>query len=205
MCVQRPLVEDWRWCHIRLAIKARYLGNHASQIKSYYGTLSGNHGRAFRIRHLKQRAEKWHWRHIRLAIKPCNLGNHASQIKSYYGTLWGSHGRSFRIRHLKQREATPRGEITMTSYPVGDKTSLFRKPCIPDKQLLWNAMRKSWSLLQNPSWQCTRERINIASWCHIVNLNYLALFLNTAFYNKVYGCTRRWRLSDTLGSEAPHN
>jgi len=28
---------------------------------------------------------------------------------------------------------------------------LSRKPCIPDKKLLWNAIRKSWSLFQNPS------------------------------------------------------
>jgi len=32
----------------------------------------------------------------------------------------------------------------MTSYLVGNETSLSRKPCIPDKKLLW--IRKSWSL-----------------------------------------------------------
>jgi len=31
--LKRNLVEDLRWPHIRLAIKPRYLGNHASQIK----------------------------------------------------------------------------------------------------------------------------------------------------------------------------
>jgi len=41
----------------------------------------------------------------------------------------------------------------MTSYPVGNKTSLPRKPCIPDKKLLWITIRKSWSLFQNPSWK----------------------------------------------------
>jgi len=30
-------------------------------------------------------------------------------------------------------EAPPSGEITMTSFPVGNETSLSRKPCIPDK------------------------------------------------------------------------
>jgi len=50
---KRPLAADWRWRHIRLAIKSRYLGNYASQIKSYYGTLSRSHGRSFRIRHDK--------------------------------------------------------------------------------------------------------------------------------------------------------
>jgi len=80
-------------------------------------------------------AEKSRWRHIRLAIKPRYLGNHASQIKSYYGTQSGSRGRSFRIRHEKSLEALASGEITMTSYPPCNKTSLYRKPCIPDKKV----------------------------------------------------------------------
>jgi len=80
--------------------------------------------------------EKSRWRHIRLSIKPRFLGNHASQLKSYYGTLWGSHGRAFRIRHEKSHEAPPGEEITMKSYLVGSKTSLSRKPCIPDEKLL---------------------------------------------------------------------
>jgi len=98
-------------------------------------------------------AQKSRWRHIRLFIKPRYLGNHESQIKSYYGTLWGKRGRSFRILHEKSPEALPSGEITMTSYPVGNKTSLSLKPCIPDKKLLWNTMRKSWSHFQNPLWK----------------------------------------------------
>jgi len=48
---KRPLAEKSRWRHIRLAIKPRYLGNYASQINNYYGTLLGSHGRSFRIRH----------------------------------------------------------------------------------------------------------------------------------------------------------
>jgi len=47
--------EKSRWRHIRLAIKPRYFGNHASHIKSYYGTLLGSHSRSFRIRHEKVR------------------------------------------------------------------------------------------------------------------------------------------------------
>jgi len=39
----------------------------------------------------------------------------------------------------------------MTSYPVGNKTSLSHKPSIADKKLLRNAIRKSWSLFQNLS------------------------------------------------------
>jgi len=38
-CVQRPLAEKSRWRHIRLAIKPRYLGNHASKIKSYFQSI----------------------------------------------------------------------------------------------------------------------------------------------------------------------
>jgi len=70
-----------------------------------------------------------------MAIKPRYLRNHASHIKSYYGSLSGSHGRSFRIRHEKSPEALPSVEITMTSYPACNKTSLSRKPRIPDKKV----------------------------------------------------------------------
>jgi len=148
--MERPLVEkSWRR-YIPLAIKPHYLGNHAWQLKSNYRTLSGSHDRSFRIRHEKSRraplAEKSWWRHIRIAIKPHWLGNHASQIKSYYGTLWGSHGRTFRIHNEKLPEAPPGGGLTKTSYPVGNKTSLSRKPCITDKKLLWITIMKSWSL-----------------------------------------------------------
>jgi len=98
-------------------------------------------------------AEKSWWRHIRFAIKPRYLGYHASQIKSYYRTLSGSHGRFFRIRPKKSPEAPLSGEITMTSCPPCNKTSLSRKPCIPDIKLIWNTMRKSWSHFQKPSWK----------------------------------------------------
>jgi len=66
--------------------------------------------------------------------------------------LW-NWGRSFKFRQQKLCETPPGGEITLTSFPVCNKTSLSRKPCIPDKKLLWNAIRKSWSLFQNPSWK----------------------------------------------------
>jgi len=102
-------------------------------------------------------AEKSRWRHIRLAIKPRYLGNHASQMKSYYGTLSGSYGRSFRMRHEKSPKALHGGKLTMTSYPACNKTSLSRKPCISDKKLLLITIRKSWSLIQNPSWKIARS------------------------------------------------
>jgi len=100
-------------------------------------------------------AEKSRWRHIRLAIKPRYLGNHALKIKSYYGTLSGNHDRSFRIPAWKIAWSAPGGEITMTSYLACNKTSLSRKPCIPDNNLLWNAIGRSWSLFQNQnqSWK----------------------------------------------------
>jgi len=44
-------------------------------------------------------------------------------------------------------------EITMTSYPACNKSTLSRKPCIPDKKLLLITIRKSWSHLQTPSWK----------------------------------------------------
>jgi len=52
--LKRLLTEKSPSHHIRLAIKPRFIRNHASQIKlSLYGTLSGSHGRSFRIRHEK--------------------------------------------------------------------------------------------------------------------------------------------------------
>jgi len=73
------------------------------QIKSYFGTLSGSHGRSSRIRRVKSPEAslggKLRWRHIRLAIKPRYLGNPASRITNYYGALSESHGRSFGTRH----------------------------------------------------------------------------------------------------------
>jgi len=88
-----------------LAIKHRYLRNHASQIKSYYGTLSGSHGRSFKIRHEKSPEAPpgggLTMTSYLVGKKHRYLRNHASQIKSYYGTLSGSHGPFFRIRHFK--------------------------------------------------------------------------------------------------------
>jgi len=69
--------------------------------------------------------------------------------------LSGSQGRSFRIRHAKSLGEPPSGEFTMTSYPACNKTSLSWKPCIANKKLLWNAIRK-WSLIQNP---VTKNRV----------------------------------------------
>jgi len=48
-----PLAEKSRWRHIRLAIKPRYLKNHASQIKSYCWSLSGSYDCSSVIRHEK--------------------------------------------------------------------------------------------------------------------------------------------------------
>jgi len=80
--------------------------------------------------------EKSRFRHILLAIKPRYLENHASQIKkSYYGILSESHRRSFRIRHENSLKAPPSGDITMTSYPACNKSSLSRILCILDKKV----------------------------------------------------------------------
>jgi len=157
---KRPLADKSRWRHIRLAMKPRYLGNHASQNTDK--TLIWNTIRkswslfqipSWKIAWSAPLAEKSRWRHIRLAIKPRYLGKHASHIKSYYGTLSESHDRSFRIRHEKSPKAPPSGWITMKSYPTCNKTSLSQKPCITYKKLLWNTIRKSWSLFQIPLWK----------------------------------------------------
>jgi len=64
-----------------------------------------------------------------LTRKPCYSD------KNYWGTLSGSHSRSFRIRHVISPGAPQGGEIMMTSYPVGNKTSLSWKPSISDKNI----------------------------------------------------------------------
>jgi len=88
-------------------------------------------------------SEKIRRRHIQLAIKLRYLGNHASQIKRLYGSLSRSHGRSFRNRREKVCAALPGGGLTMTSYPVGNTTSLSLKPCLAAKKLLWITIMKS--------------------------------------------------------------
>jgi len=103
-----------------------------------------------KIRRKRPLTEKERWRHIRLAIKPRYLGNHASQIKSYNGTLSGSRSRSFRIRYVNYREAPPGEEITMTSYKTCNKTSLSRKPYIPDKKLLLGSHGRSFRIRHEP-------------------------------------------------------
>ena len=123
--IEHPLAEKSRWRHIRLAIKPRYLGNHASQIKSYYGTLSGSHGRSFRIRPEKSPRAPPSEEFKMTSYPSCNKTSLSRKPripdKSYCWTLSGSHGRSFRIRDEKSPEAPPSGEIKMTSYPVSIK------------------------------------------------------------------------------------
>jgi len=50
------------------------------------------------------------------------------------------------FQNIKVRSAPSGVGLAMTSYPVGIKTSLSRKPCIADKKLLLNTFIKSWSL-----------------------------------------------------------
>jgi len=130
---------------MRLAMKPRFLGNHASQMKSYYGTLSGSHGQTFRIRHEKSRETPPGVDITMTSYPACNKSTFSRKPciadKKLLLTL------SFIIHHKK----SPSGEIMMMSYPAGNKILLYRNPCIPDKKLLWNTMRKSWSLFQNPS------------------------------------------------------
>jgi len=67
-------------------------------------------------------------RKCRITFNPFELGQ-----KLPLTTKIRSHGHSFRIRHEKSPKAPPDWEITMTSYPVCNKTSLSRKPWISDK------------------------------------------------------------------------
>jgi len=133
----------------RLLIRVQVLlYAHYAPFKSYWCVFGANSPRTLRS---VENDITFRWiegwlHHIRLAIKPRYLGkSHASQIKSYIWTLSESHGRSYSIRQVKSPEAPPGGEITMTSYPACNKISLSRKPCIVDKELLWNTIRKLWS------------------------------------------------------------
>jgi len=130
--LKRPLAEKSRWHYIRLAIKPRYFGSHAFQIKSYYGTLSGSHDRSFRIRYEKSPETPLSGGLTMTSYPACNKTS-LSWKPCYYGSLSGSHAHSFRIRHEKSPEEPPSGGLTMTSYSVGNKTSLSRKPCITVK------------------------------------------------------------------------
>jgi len=60
--------------------------------------------------------------------------------KSYYESSTGSYGRSCRNRHGESPETPPGGKIMMTSYPACNKTSLPRKPRIPDRNLTVNRL-----------------------------------------------------------------
>jgi len=63
-----------------------------------------------------------------LSRKPC-----IPVKKLLWNTIRKSYSCSFRMRHVKSPEAPHGGEITMTSFPAYNKTSLSRKPCITDK------------------------------------------------------------------------
>jgi len=148
--LKRFLAEDWRWRHIRLAIKPHYLANHASQIKCYYGTLSWNHGRSFKIRNGKL-PQTPPGGEITMASYPaCNktLFSRKPCIEDKT-LLWNAITKSWSLFQnpvMKNGVEPPGGEITMTSYPACNKTSLSRKPRIADKKLLWITIMKYWSL-----------------------------------------------------------
>jgi len=99
-------------------------------------------------------AEKSRWRHIRFVIKPRYISRKPCIADKTL--LWITIRKSwllFQNPSKKVRAALPSGQLKMTSYPAGNKTSLSRKPCIADKKLLWITIRKSWSLFQNLSWK----------------------------------------------------
>jgi len=115
--------------------------------------LSGSNGRTFRIGHEKSREAPpgveitmTACNKSTLSRKPCIVDKKVT-IDYYQEVMIAL----FRIHYKRLPEAPPGVEIKMTSYPAGNNTSLYRKPCIPDKMLLWNTMRKSWPLFQNPS------------------------------------------------------
>jgi len=82
-------------------------------------------------------AVKSRWRHIWLAIKSLYLGTMQPRYKSYYWKAirmsWSLFQNPSWKNHLK---SPPIREITMTSHPACNKTSLSQKPCIADKKVI---------------------------------------------------------------------
>jgi len=158
-CLKRPLAEKSRWRHIRFEIKPRYLGNHASQMKSYNGTRSGSHDHFFRIPPLMTSYPAWN-KNIVLSetIHPRqNISMERNQ------EVMVALSESVIKNRLKRSlaEKSRWHHIRLTIKP--------RKSCISDKKLLWNAVRKSWSLFQNPVMKNRVERPLITSypaWSH---------------------------------------
>jgi len=134
ICLKRPLVVNSRWRHIRLAIKERYLGTHASQIQSYYGTLWGSHARCFRIHHEKLRETPPGGKIMMTSCTPCNktsLSRKTSIPNKKF--VWNTISKSwshFQNSSWKIAVISPGVEITMTSYPACNKSTLSQKPCI---------------------------------------------------------------------------
>jgi len=100
---EAPLTEKSRWRHIRLGIKPRYLGNHATEMKSYFGTLSGSHGRFFRMRHVNSPEAPTIREEITVTSYPaCKKTSFSREPcvpdKTWYAMLSGkqSRGRSFK-------------------------------------------------------------------------------------------------------------
>jgi len=108
-----------------------------------------------KIRVERPQAEKSWWRHIRFgnetsfSRKPC-----IADKKLLWNAIWKSwsllQNPSWIIAWNAPLAAKSRWRHIRLAC---NKTSLSRKPCIPDQDLLWNAIGKSWSLFQNPSWK----------------------------------------------------
>jgi len=65
-----------------------------------------------------------------LSWKPC-IQDNKIHMELYIRKSWSL----FQNASCKIAWSAPCGEITMTSYSVGNKTSLSQKPCIKDKQI----------------------------------------------------------------------
>jgi len=95
----------------------------------------------------------------------------------------------------KSPEAPPGGQITMTSYPACKKTLLSRKPCIPDKKLLWNyqevMVALSGSIMKN---RVKRPLVVKSRWRHIQLAKKPWCLENHAWQIKSYSRSLSWSL-----------
>jgi len=102
--------------------KPRYLENHASQIKSYFGSLSGSHARSFRIRPEAPLGEE-----IKMtSYLACNKNLVISETIHPREKVAMEHYQAVMVTLsesvMKNRVKRPLGgQITMTSYPACKK------------------------------------------------------------------------------------
>jgi len=147
-CVQRTLADDWRWRRIRLAIKPSRKPLNADKTLLWI-TIRKSWSLFLNL------PWKIAWSalggEITMMIYPaCN--NTSLSGKPYIpNKVTMGHYQEVMVA-LSESVVKNRGDITMTSYQIGNRISWSGK-FWSHTNLLWNAIMKSWSQFQNSSWK----------------------------------------------------